>query len=160
MPPNCLRELPRGELPISASHDAASVPPRPSVKKGKPKKPAPDGYLDVLERYSVLFEAARGEKPILNGAAIAATLRFVRDLGRDRAIEKLERVYATENTFWRTKATIIDIARDPDKYTSPPAANGNGRRHEVQRAGYDPTKSAQNAAYILEQRRKATADEI
>ena len=112
--------------------------------------------MDVIERYHSLFQSARGEKPVLNGAAIAAMNRFVRDLGRDKAINVLERVFAPENTWWRTKATIVDIATNPDKYAAPPTPN-IGRRIEVQRGGYDPAQSAKNTAFILEQRKKAAA---
>jgi hypothetical protein len=144
------------ERPTSAPRGAGLFRSHPSVKKSRAKKPAPDGYLDVVERYFQLFEEARQERPAFNGRAVAAMNRFVRECGRDKAIEKLERVYATSN-WWRGRANIVDIASNPDKYTTPPTTNGVHRGTDVQRDGYDAAKSEANATFIREQRRKGSA---
>jgi hypothetical protein len=100
----------------SDSPSASSVT---STKKPSRREPAPEGYQDVVDKYFELFTAARGVPPEFDGSPAAAMQRFVRKFGRDKAIDKLERVFAP-GAFYRDKATINDIASNPDRYTSPP----------------------------------------
>lgn len=115
-------------------------------KRKPPKKSteAPERYAEVVARYHELYETARGEKPTFGSRQGGAVKQLMAAKGGAAgAIATLEKAYAP-GSWWRDKATIVQIAGDPDKFTtSPPSAR---RAAAVQRGGFEEWEESRAAA--------------
>ncbi len=134
------QELPKISAPVGA-------PPLRLVSKARKARPksaeAPERYADVVARYHELYEPARGEPPTFGSRQGAAVKQLMKAKGgADGAIAVLEKVYAP-GSWWRDKATIVQIASDPDKYTGAPAGR---KAPAVQRGGLEEWEATRDGA--------------
>lgn len=130
-----------GEVPSAPPPGPAKV----ARGSGSPKPPKPDPhprYHEVVEAYFAAFEAARGSKPVFDGADGPAVNRLLARMfgDADKAIAVIRAAYA--DAFKARNATIRTIATDPSKYLGAPAPI-NGRR-PVQPIGQRPQKTIED----------------
>jgi hypothetical protein len=101
-------------------------------KRPKPRKPSTSNHQLLMAHYEAAFEAANGRKPLLNETVGKAAKKLLTSCNDDleRAKGYVTRCYEP-GSYWRNRATLTDLARDPDKYgkgADTPARPGSGRQ--------------------------------
>lgn len=105
---------------------------------GAEKRPIPDTpHARVVDAYFIAFESARGDKPAFGAIQGRAIRSLVDTVGEDRAIECIQSVYSG---WWKDKVSIVDIARDPDKYCGAPKSKSKDSSPFADIPLTDPTK--------------------
>lgn len=124
----------------------ADKPKRPSAKKDKPEPTAVPGYKELVEHYFLVFESCRKTKPCF-GSREGKAIRDLLELcggSLDRAKAVVTNAYA--DTFWREKATILSIAKDPSQFLTGMLQKTNGSKPD------DSSKSSKNqVVFTLDQ---------
>jgi hypothetical protein len=94
-------------------------------KTRQEKKPAPhgdgksehvdSGFKAIVDLYFAEYEAARGDKPAFGGREGKAIHKLIVTLKtHDRVKDAIRGCYG--DPWWRTRASILDISKDPSKY--------------------------------------------
>ena len=86
----------------------------PRPRKPNPERPA--GHPEVVDFYFVAFERARGVKPSFGGREGSAVSRLLDAVKGDVAKAQAIVEAAYSDPWWSTRATILDIAKDPAKF--------------------------------------------
>lgn len=118
-------------------HDEAALMKAVGIETPKPQKPATTaGFQATVDLYDRLYKEARGHKPSFSGAVCAAIKRMLDAHGQDAAREALEGAFA--DSFWRPKVTILQIAKDPDRFRGLAAGGAAKTSGSLQREGVQP----------------------
>src|SRR5262249_9707599 len=133
-----------------------------AVKKDRPKGPRqkrlfeapPSDHQQVKDCYLEEFKRARGvDRVPFEGREAKAINELIRKTGSvDAACNAIRNAFGG---YFKTTTTIIIIAKNPARFVGKSPANGH-RAPDVQHDGYDAERSKKNAAYIIEQRQKAS----
>lgn len=97
-------------------HDESALMKAIGIEAPKPQKPATrEGFQATVDLYHRLFVEARGRKPSYSTADFAEVNRALDSHGVDVMREAIEGAFA-DHGFWRSKATLRQIAKDPDRF--------------------------------------------
>lgn len=118
-------------------HDEAALMKAVGIEAPKPQKPATtEGFQATVDLYDRLYKEARRHKPSYSGAVCAAIKRMIDAHGQEAAREAIEGAFA--DSFWRTKVTMLQIAKDPDRFRGLAAGGAAKTSGSLQREGVQP----------------------
>lgn len=115
-------------------HDEDALMKAIGIEPPKPQKPATtEGFQATVDLYDRLFREARGRKPSYSAADFAAIKRMLDKHGQKAVMEAIEDSFA--DSFWRTKVTLQQLAKDPDRFRGLASAVAPKASGSLQREG-------------------------
>jgi hypothetical protein len=115
-------------------HNEAAMLKDIGIEAPRPQKPASrEGFQATVDLYHRLFVDARRRKPSYSPADFAAVNQMLDTHGLDGAREAIEGAFA--DAFWKTKVTIRQIAKDPDRFRGLATGGASKASGSLQREG-------------------------
>jgi hypothetical protein len=117
---------------LPKSRKRSSAAPVQSALELTPPEPAdpsvpkpPSDHAQLVTHYATEFERARQAKPCFGGREAKAVQSLLVAAQGDLERAKGFVTNAYTSPFWRDKATILDIAKDPSKFAGPSSPTSN-----------------------------------
>lgn len=116
-------------------HDEAGLLSVLGIEPPKPQKPATtEGFQATVDLYDRLYREARGHKPSWSAAVCAEVKRALDTHGVEVMREAIEGAFG-DHGFWRSKVTLRQIMKDPDRFRGLSASSGTRGMGTGQREG-------------------------
>lgn len=117
------------------NHDETALMRAIGIEPPKPQKPTTtEGFQATVDLYDRLYREARGHNPSWSAAVCAEVKRALDTHGVDVMREAIEGAFG-DHGFWRSKVTLRQIIKDPDRFRGLSTSAGTRGMGTGQREG-------------------------